>query len=62
MRASLRGRHPRERGLGCRGQGHRLLARRGQAEVEVLPGEIQHLVNALVGARARVLDLTGQEG
>ena len=34
----------------------RLLVRRGDAEVEVFPGEIRHLVNALVEAGVRMAD------
>jgi hypothetical protein len=40
----------------------RLLVRRDGAEVEVSPGEIRHLVNALAEADARLLDLIAQEG
>ena len=34
----------------------RLVVRRGKAEVEVFPGEIRHLVNALAEAAARLVD------
>ena len=40
----------------------RLLVQRGQAVVEVLPGEIRHLVNALVEAAVRLVDQEAQEG
>jgi hypothetical protein len=39
----------------------RLLVRRGEAEVEVFPGEIRHLVNALAEAAARLVDQKAQE-
>ena len=35
----------------------RLVVRRGQAKVEVFPGEIRHLVNALAEAAGRLVDL-----
>ena len=34
----------------------RLLIQRGEAEVEVFPSEIRHLVNALAEAAARLVD------
>ena len=34
----------------------RLLIQRGEAEVEVFPGEIRQLVNALAEAAARLVD------
>ena len=40
----------------------RLLIQRGKAEVEVLPGEIRHLVNALAEAVGRLVDHDIQEG
>ena len=40
----------------------RLLIQRGKTEVEVLSGEIRHLVNALVEATARLGDQKAQEG
>ena len=39
----------------------RLLVRRGEAELEVFPGEIRHLVNALAEATGRLVDLNSQE-
>lgn len=39
----------------------RLVVRRGEAEVEVLPGEIRQLVNALAEAAGRLVDLRAQE-
>jgi hypothetical protein len=40
----------------------RLLIQRGRAEVEVLPGEIRHLVNALTVAAAGLVNQEAQEG
>ncbi|HSR29056.1 MAG TPA: hypothetical protein VLY63_00725 [Anaerolineae bacterium] len=40
----------------------RLLVRRGRVEMEVLPGEIRHLVNALAEATGRLVDQVTQEG
>ena len=40
----------------------RLLIQRGKAEVEVFPGEIRHLVNALAEAAGRLVDQKAQEG
>jgi hypothetical protein len=39
----------------------RLVVRRGQAKVEVLPGEVRHLLNALAEAAGSLLDLIAQE-
>jgi hypothetical protein len=36
-------------------KGDRLLIQRGRAEVEVFPGEIRHLVNALAEAAVRLV-------
>jgi hypothetical protein len=40
----------------------RLVIQRGKAEVEVLPGEIRHLVNALAEAAVRLVDQEAREG
>jgi hypothetical protein len=40
----------------------RLLVRRGQDVIEVLPGEVRHLVDALVEAAARLVAQKTQEG
>jgi hypothetical protein len=40
----------------------RLLVRRGEAEVEVFPGEIRYVVNALAEAAVRLVDQKAQEG
>jgi hypothetical protein len=40
----------------------RLVVRRGEMQVEVFPGEIRHLVNALVEAAGKVVELKAREG
>ena len=40
----------------------RLLIQRGKAEVDVFPGEIRHLVNALAEATERLVDQKLQQG
>ena len=41
---------------------NRLLIRRGNAAVEVLPGEIRHLVNALAEGAVRLVGQKDEEG
>ena len=41
---------------------HRLLTQRGEVEVEVFPGEMRHLVDALVEAGVRMADTKRKGG